>query len=191
MKVILATTSPYRVAALKATGIQFEARGSNVDENVAGRPDSPEELVKLLSKLKAEAVAKDCLDSLVIGMDSVAYFRGKILEKPHSKEEAFDRLDKMSGGAYEFYTGITMIDTKRKKMTQRVVMSVVQFRHIYPEEIRAYLEQDPNFDKYAHGYDPLGHLSASFIKHLGGDPHNVLQGIPLATIVPMIKEALR
>jgi septum formation protein len=191
MKVILATTSPYRVAALKATGMPFEARGSNVEEYFDGRPDSPEELVKCLSKMKAEAVAKDCIDSLVIGMDSVAYFQGKILEKPRSKEEAFDRLNRMSGNAYEFYTGVTMIDTKRKKMAQQVVMTVVEFRHIYPDEIRAYLEQDTAFNTYSHGYDPLGHLSASFIKRLGGDPHNVLQGIPLSTIVPMIKEALR
>jgi septum formation protein len=190
MKIILATTSPYRIAAFKATGIPFESRGSDVDERFDDRPSLPEELVKLLSRMKAEAVAKDCIDSLVIGLDSVVLFQGKILEKPGSKEEAFERLTKMSGNAYEYYTGITMIDTRGRPMVQRVVMTVVQLRHIYSDEIRAYLEQDPEFGTHAHGYNPGRYLSSSFIKHAGGEPSN-LKGIPLATMVPMIREATR
>jgi len=66
----------------------------------------------------------------------------------------------------------------------------VQLRHIYPEEIRAYLEQDPEFNTHAHGYNPGRYLSSSFIKRAGGEPSN-LKGVPLATLVPMIREALR
>ncbi len=81
VKIILATTSPYRKEAFGFLGIDFETEGSKVDESKVER-NNPKELVKQLSKLKAEAIAKNHPDAIVIGMDSVGYFNGKILEKP-------------------------------------------------------------------------------------------------------------
>lgn len=188
MKIILATASPHRIEAMKFTGIPFEAIGSNVEEKFEGRPNSPEEIVRHLSKLKAEAVAKNCVDSLVIGMDSVGYFRGNILEKPKSYEEAFERLRKLSGNKHEFYTGITMINTKTKKICQEVVLTRAEIRKLTDEEIKKYLDEDKRYKTFALGYDPYAHSSASFIKHLEGDPMNIQQGIPLAKIIEMIRE---
>src|SRR3989338_3388652 len=109
-KIILATTSPYRIEALKFLGIDFEAEGSKVDESQAERKN-PEELIKTLSKLKAEAVAKNHSDAIIICMDSIGCFNDKILEKPKSKEDAFERLKSLSGNKFEFYTGIHIINT--------------------------------------------------------------------------------
>lgn len=190
MKIILATTSPYRIEAMKLTGIPFEAKASNVEEKFDGRPNNPEELVKHLSKLKAEAVAKDSPNSLVIGMDTIIFFEGKILEKPKSYEEAFERLKEYSSGKkQELHTGITLINTKTKEIRQEVVKSSVNFREITEEEIKRYLGEDSRYNTYAFGYDPLGHSSSTFIQNLEGDPNNILRGIPTAKIVEMIKEA--
>jgi len=73
MKIILATTSPYRIEAFKFLEIDFTAEGSKVDESQVER-NNPEDLVRELSKLKAEAVAKNHKDAIVIGMDSAGYF---------------------------------------------------------------------------------------------------------------------
>ena len=188
-KIILATTSPYRIDAMKFTGIPFEAVGSDVEEKFEGRPDKPEELVKQLSKLKAEAVAKNFDDALVIGFDSVAYFEGRILEKPKSYEEAFSRLKMLSGNSHEFYTGITLINAKTNKIIQETVKTKIDFRNLSEEEIEKYIEEDKFHNKYASGYDPLANRSATFIKKFEGDPHNILRGIPLATVIKMIEEA--
>jgi len=188
MNIVLATTSPYRIAAMKDTGMPFEAKSSKVEEYFEGRPTEPKQLVKVLSKLKAEAVAKDCPNSLVIGMDSIGYFNGKILEKVKSYEEAFERLKSMSGSSYDFYTGLTVIDTKTKKIKQKLAITHVKMRKITDDEIKRYLEQDPKYNTYAHGYDPWGHLSSTFIKSISGDPKNILTGIPLATIFQMINK---
>lgn len=185
--IILATTSPYRREIFKYLGIPFEAEGSNVDESQMER-DNPEELVKQLSKLKAEAVAKNHSDAVVIGMDSVAYFNGKILEKPKSKEEAFQRLKAFSGNRHQFYTGIYMINTATGKTLSRIVITDVFIREISEEEISKYLDEDPRFNTYALGYDPLKHISSSFIKRIEGSYYNLLGGIPLETIVEMLKE---
>jgi len=186
-KIILATTSPYRRETFGYLGIDFETEGSNVDESQLERND-PEELVKQLSKLKAEAVTKNHSDAIVIGMDSVTYFNGQIFEKPKSKEEDFQRLKTLSGKNHQFYTGIHMINTSSGKTLSRVVKTNVFMRKLSEEEINRYLNEDPNFNTYALGYDPVKHYSASFVQKIEGSYYNLLGGIPLETIVEMLKE---
>lgn len=186
-KIILATTSPYRRETFGYLGIDFEVEGSNVDESQVER-NNPEELVKQLSKLKAEAVAKNHPDAIVIGMDSVTCFNGKILEKPKSREEDFQRLRALSGNQHQFYTGIHMINTASNKVNSKVVKTEVFMRNLSGEEINKYLNEDPNFNTYALGYDPVKHVSASFVKRIEGSYYNLLGGIPLETIVEMLPE---
>ncbi len=187
MKIILATASPYRKEIFESLGIPFETEGSNVDESQLERND-PKELVRELSKLKAEAVAKNHTDAIVIGFDSIGFFNGSILEKPKSKEEGFRRLRALSSKKYQFYTGVHMINTILGKTFSEVVTTDVFMREVSEEEINKYLEEDPNFNTYALGYDPVKHISASFVKRIEGSYYNVLGGIPLETTVEMLKE---
>lgn len=186
-KIILATTSPYRKEAFGFLGIDFEAKGSNVDESQIER-NNPEELVKKLSKLKVEAVAKNHPDAIVIGMDSVGFFNGKILEKPKSKEEAFQRLKSLSGNNHQFYTGIYIINGTSNKVISRVVKTEVFMRDLSEKEINKYLDEDPHFNTYALGYDPLGHSSSAFVQRIEGSYNNLLRGIPLEIIIEMLSE---
>lgn len=186
-KIILATTSPYRKAAFKFLGIDFQAEGSNVDESQAKR-DNHEELVKMLSKLKAMAVAKNHQDSIVIGMDSVGFFDGHVLEKPKSREEAFQRLTSLSGNNHQFYTGIFMINTASQKEVSRVVKTEVFVRELSGAEINKYLDEDPHFNTYALGYDPLEHSSSTFVERIEGSYNNLTRGIPLEEVVKMLNE---
>lgn len=186
-KIILATTSLYRKETFGYLGIDFESEGSDVDEAQLKR-NEPEELVKQLSKLKAEAVAKNHSDTIVIGMDSVTYFNGQILEKPKSKEEDFQRLKALSGNNHQFYTGIHMINTGSGKVLSKIVKTDILMRELSEEEINKYLDEDPNFNTYALGYDPVKHYSASFVKKIEGSYYNLLGGIPLEMIVETLKE---
>ena len=186
-KIILATTSPYRRETFGYLGIPFEAEGSNVDESQVER-NNPEELVKQLSRLKAEAVAKNHSDAIVIGMDSVTYFNDQILEKPKSKEEDFQRLKVLSENRHQFYTGVHIINTASGKTLSKVVITDVFMRELSEEEINKYLEEDPHFNTYALGYDPVKHISSSFVKRIEGSYYNLLGGIPLETIIEMLRE---
>jgi len=186
-KIILATTSPYRKEVFGYLGIPFEAEGSNLDESQAER-NNPEELVKTLSKLKTDSVAKNHLDAIVIGLDSVGFFEGKILEKPKSKEEAFQRLRSLSGKKYDFYTGVYMVNTSTQKSITRVVKTEVFMRKLSDSEINRYSDQDPNYNKYAHGYDIKNYASSTFPAKLVGSYTNALMGIPVEVIIEMLPE---
>ncbi len=184
-KIILATTSPSRKEAFKSLGVDFILEGSNVDESKINR-DKPEELVKELSKLKAEAVAQNYKDAIVIGMDSVGYYGNKILEKPKSKEEAFQRLTILSGNNHQFYTGVHIINTINRETVSRVVKTEVFLRDLLEKEIEFYLDQDKFFNTYALGYDPLGNYSSTFVKRIEGSYNNFIKGIPLEVIGEMM-----
>ena len=187
-KIILATTSPYRQQAFKMLGINFEAIGSDVDECFEGRPEKPEELVLELAKLKAEAVAEKCEEGIVIGFDSIGYFEGEVLEKPKSREEAFERLKKLSGKDHLFFTGIYMIDISGGKVLRKVVETKVKMRKFSEKEIEHYLNLDDKTNTYALGYDPLEKYSSTFVESIEGSYNNLTRGIPLETIMGMLNE---
>lgn len=187
-QIILATSSPYRQEAFRFLDLDFITQGSNVDESFDERPDFPEELVFHLAKLKAKAVAKNYDAGFVIGFDSVGYFNGNILEKPKSREEAFQRLKSLSGNTYEFLTGIFIIDLETKKEISKVITTKIKMRKITDIEINKYLDQDPNFKTYSVGYDSLGHYSSTFVMEINGSYNNFLRGIPLETIIEMLVE---
>ena len=108
-KIILATGSAPRKEAFEFLDVPFIAEESDIDEYFEERPQDPEELVQQLAKLKAEAVAKNHKEGIVIGFDSVGFFKDKILEKPKSREEAFNRLKGLSGDKYDFITGFLLL----------------------------------------------------------------------------------
>lgn len=188
MKIILATTSPYRKQAFQMLDIDFAAEGSEVDEDFDGRPSEPDKLVASLAKLKAEAVAKNHSDGVVIGFDSVGWFNGQVLEKPGSRKEAFDRLKSLSGNDFQFFTGVHAINVSSGKVLTQVVKTETTMRNISESEIEKYLGQDPNYGTYALGYDPLGTYGSTFIESINGSYNNILRGIPLETVVEMLKE---
>jgi septum formation protein len=185
-KIILATSSPSRKEAFSFLGLDFDAKDSNVDEYFEGRPDSPEELVLHLARLKAEAIAKEYKKEIIIGFDTVGSFKDKILEKPKSRKEAFERLRLLSGNTHLFYTGIHMINLESGKTISKVVITKVKVRNLKDFEIERYLNQDSKFNTYALGFDPLGHYSSTFVREIEGSYNNMTRGIPLEIVVEML-----
>jgi len=189
VKIILATASPYRQEAFKFLGLDFIAEASKVDEYTDSRPKDPDNLVKYLAKLKAGAVAKNHSEGIVVGFDSIGYFEDSILEKPKSREEGFARLQMISGKNFQFCTGVHVINVPDGQTFSRVVKTEVSMRELSDNEINKYLDQDPNFNTYALGFDPLGHYSSTFISNIEGSYNNLLRGIPLEVIVEMLSSA--
>ena len=93
-KIILASGSPRRRELLEQIGIPFEVVTSNAAEVTSAV--QPDEIVKELSKIKAEAVKQLCKekgetyqDAVILGADTIVYHNGKVLGKPKSEEDAY------------------------------------------------------------------------------------------------------
>jgi len=189
-KIILATASKHRIEGFKHLGLEFLSEKSNIEEHIDGRPDDPEELVKCLSRLKAEAVKKNHPDGIVMGFDSVGYFEGQILEKPQSREEAFDRLSKLSGKDHEFITGVHMINIKNRTQLQRVVSTHITFRDLLEESIDRYLNDSEDYRTRALGYSPFTGISSTFPRLITGNFSNLAYGIPLDNVIEMYERLI-
>lgn len=187
-KIILATTSPHRIQSFAALGIEFTSEASNVDEYHENRPKDAKELVQYLAALKGEAVAENHAAGIIIGFDSVGCLGSEILEKPLSREEAFDRLQRLSGKTFYFYTGIWMKNTASGLIQQKLAETKIVMRAINDQEIRKYLHQDSKYNTYAVGFDPISHYSSTFVESIQGSYNNFLRGIPLEVIVEMLQK---
>ena len=82
--VILASASPRRQELLKNIFEEFEIMPADIDESV---DDSiaVEERPELIARKKAEHIAKDHPDSLVIGCDTAVIADGEMLGKPSDR----------------------------------------------------------------------------------------------------------
>lgn len=189
-RIVLASGSPYRKSAFEFLKIPFECIVSDVDESVVSR-ERPESLVPCLAKMKAEAVAGRLEElgesAVVIGMDSVGFMNGVVLEKPKSKSQAFLRLKAMSGNSIQFFTGVHVIDMASGVPASKVVKTGASLRMLSDKEIERYLETDPNYMTYALGVDFLSGIGATFVRELSGSHNNILYGCPIEEIPRLLK----
>src|SRR5690554_1496796 len=106
-QVILASGSPYRRQLLDRLGLPYSAQAPDVDETPS-RDESPDAYVERIAREKAEALAGEHPDALIIGSDQAAVIDGHILGKPRTKARAQAQLIRASGRTVEFLTGIAL-----------------------------------------------------------------------------------
>lgn len=181
MEIILASGSPRRRELLNTLGLSFTvhpARGEEMAPLGAG----PEEIVKALSKAKAEEVAREFPDNLIIAADTIVYLDGRVLGKPKDEDDAKAMLSKLSGRAHEVYTGVTVISGD--KTICEAECTKVFFREVSVEEIDSYVASGDPMDK-AGAYGIQG-KAALMVERLEGDYFNVM-GLPLCRLGKMLR----
>src|SRR3990170_8723302 len=109
LKLILASSSPYRRELLERLKIPFEVIAPEVDET-PHPGEMPEKLVERLAVEKAQKIAGQMPGALVIGSDQVAIYNGRIVGKPHSHDKAVEQLQSASGRAVTLYTGLALVN---------------------------------------------------------------------------------
>ena len=151
-------------------------------EETAPEGLGPEELVKALSAAKAREVAALCgEDDVIVGADTIVWFRDRVYGKPHSPEEAAAMLGELSGQTHQVFTGVTVIRGARE--ISEAEMSYVHFRRLSEREIAAYVATGEPMDK-AGAYGAQG-KAALFVRGIDGDFFNVM-GLPLCRLGRML-----
>ena len=180
--IVLASASPRRSELMHMLGFADVIIHPAEGEEQPPRGASPEETVKALSHAKAKEVAAlfdD--DTLVIAADTIVWLDGEILGKPHSEEQAFCMLRKLSGRDHEVYTGVTVLDAEGELCEAE--RSAVHFRELSDEEIRRYIATGEPMDK-AGAYGAQGR-GALFVRAIEGDFFNVM-GLPVCRLGQML-----
>ncbi len=171
---------------MRNAGLRFEVLVSHVDEEAiqAAKPElTPAELVVELAQAKAQAVAAQVSDALVIAADSMFLFDGSLYGKPLDPEVARERLSRMQSKFGELITGHAVIDTNTGICYSAVASAIVQFSEMSETEISAYLAS--NEPLHVAGNFTLDGLGAAFIEQVSGDPAAVV-GLSLNTLRKLI-----
>ncbi len=178
---VLASASIARRKLLIEAGIQPFVYPSNFDEDQVKIRD-PQQLVQVLAKGKAEAVAPQFPRALVLGCDSVLAVDGMIYGKPESEAEAIARWQQMRGGTGELYTGYALIAPGREALVN-YRMTRVFFANVSNEEIEAYIATgEPMHCAGAFATDGKGSM---FVEKIEGCHTNVV-----GLSVPMLRHMM-
>jgi septum formation protein len=183
-KLILASASPRRRELLEKLGLPFVVEVSDFEENMSLKL-RPKDLVTQFAVGKAEAVGIKHSDAVVIGVDTVVEFQGKVIGKPYTGDKAKKILKQLSGKTHRVYSGYCVIDSKTGKRFVRAISTKVTFRKLSSAEIDRYVAtKEPLL--VAGAYMIQGG-AASFVTKVEGDYLNIV-GFSLAYIVEVLKE---
>jgi len=205
----LASTSPARLALLRAAGVEPVLISPGVDEEAAvaraeeaaGRVLTASETVSLLARAKAEAVLDVTvdgrpLDGLVLGGDSAFEFDGEVHGKPHEPALALDRWRRMAEvGRGTLWSGHWLIDHRGGSPRADASFpsggagavasaDLVFADDLEPEELAAYVETGEPLE-VAGAFTIDGRASA-FITHIEGTPSAVV-----GLSVPVLRSLVR
>jgi len=182
-KLILASTSPRRLALLAQIGIVPDAVFSpRIDESPLPG-ETPRLLVQRLARAKAEAGASAFPGCFILGADTAVAAGRRVLPKAGTEAEAHACLDLLSGRRHRVLSGVVLLAPDGQR-AERLVQSVVAFGRLTPEQKAAYLATGEWRDK-AGGYAIQGR-AAAFVRFLSGSYSGVV-GLPLFETAQLLR----
>lgn len=183
MKIILASSSPYRRELLERLDLQFEALAPDVDETPLDQ-ETAGQLAQRLACLKARTIAERHAGALVIGSDQVAECRGRLLGKPGSKSRALEQLEFMRGAEVIFHTAVAV--ARDQQVQCEVVPTVVQMRELSTEQLLRYIERELPLDCAGAFKSERGGIA--LLQRLSSDDPTALVGLPLIASIRLLEQ---
>lgn len=186
MRILLASTSPFRRALLERLNLAFDCIPPGTDETP--RPgEAPGTLVMRLAHAKAAAVASRYPQSLVIGSDQVAAVDGTILGKPGDHAHAVEQLRQLSGKRVLFHTGLCVAAPHQGLHHEHTDLTRVQFRALNSTEIERYLRAERPYQ--CAGSFKSEALGISLFERIETEDPTALIGLPLIAVCRFLRLA--
>lgn len=183
MKLVLASTSKIKNEILNKVGMKH----SNVKSTFEEVSNNKEDVYEYVKELAYGKACNACMDdkSIILGLDTVVYVNGKILEKPKSIEEAKQNLKICSSNTSYVITGIALINKYNNQIINDYAETKVILNDICDEDIEYYIENEPDV-MYASGF-VIETIASNFIKKIDGSFYNIL-GVPVEKIYEYLRD---
>lgn len=184
MKVVLSSTSKQKNDILNTVHIKHGQIAGDFEEKQE-KGENVYHYVKRLSLGKAKSILGKCKDSIVIGLDTVCFVKGKILEKPKDENEAREHIRLCSNAKTDVITGVAIINQKTGEIFNNFAKTSVKMRKISEKDINYYINNEKDW-KYASGFI-IETVLSNFIKEIKGSYYNIL-GVPVELIYDVINK---
>ena len=182
MRLILASSSPYRKEMLLRLGIPFECISPDIDETPLPQ-EAPAALAQRLSEEKARAVSRHHPDAIIIGSDQVATLDGQPIGKPGTFERAKKQLETLSGKTVEFHSALCVTGPGRTDTAD--IVTVCTFKALTALEIDTYLQKERPFDTA--GSAKAEGLGIALMETMHSDDPTAIVGLPLIALSRMLR----
>lgn len=184
IKLILASSSPYRKALLQRLDIPFSCRSPEIDESPLTE-ETPEQQVLRLAHTKAARIGEQDPDALVIGSDQLAVLDDCVLGKPGNQDNARRQLQQMSNKPVQFLTAICLLNTATGAKQLSCVRDTVYFRSLSTQQIDRYLVREQPFQ--CAGSFKSEAMGITLIEKIDSSDPTALIGLPLITLTEMLQ----
>ncbi len=181
---VLASRSPYRRELLARLGLEFECHSPGVDERALESPGlEPRALAARLARAKAEAVAAEHPQAVVIGSDQVCAFEGRCYGKPGSLEAAAERLLAMAGREHQLVTSVCVLGPL--ECVEFTEVARMTLRPLTREQALRYVERDRT-EEVAGGYK-LESLGIALFEAIECRDYTAIIGLPLMRLAQVLQ----
>ena len=179
--IILGSNSPRRKELLAGLDIEFTVDTGNNFEEVYDPATPIESIPEVLSEGKSYGFHRELDDNeILITSDTLVLCGDRVMGKPHSREEAIDMLQCLSGRGHKVITAITLRDNK--KCITSSDTAIVYFKELSISEIEYYIDNYKPYDKAGAygiqewiGYAGIGKIEGSYFTIMGLPVHQVYQ----------------
>ncbi|QDV18829.1 Maf-like protein YceF [Gimesia panareensis] len=186
MKLILASTSPYRASQLERLGLAFEQQDPQVDEEILKQAGlAPADLAEQLALEKARAIHKRFPEALVIGGDQLVSFEDTILGKPGSNARAVQQLLQLQGKTHELITAIAVLGPAFEET--HINHTQLTMRQLDETALQRYVEFDEPWN--CAGAYKLESRGITLFESIQSSDHSAITGLPLIELTSLLTRA--
>lgn len=176
MQLILASTSPYRKQQLESLGINFRAIAPFAnEEELKTKHPATADLALFLAKEKALSLRAQYPKEWILGADQLVSFKGDLLGKPKTRENACKILGRLQDDTHELVTSFYL--SGEQTHFSHTDITKLKMRRLTPEEIESYVEQDDPLD--CAGSYKLEKRGIALFEKIESEDFSAIQGLPL------------
>lgn len=187
-EVILASSSQTRKDLMNRLGLEYRCISPDINESPQAEIHA-DDLAKRLAFEKAQVIAKDHPDAIVIGSDQVAWREHApqdFIGKPLSVENAIQQLQANSGQNVYFSTALSVQHLASGFEQTLVEHYHVKFRVLSLAEIKRYVEKDQPL--HCAGSFKCESLGISLFEHMIGQDQTTLMGMPMIQLCEILRK---
>ena len=191
MKIILASQSGVRKKILDKYNIDNEVIVSNVDEDeikqsLLAEGANPLSISKNRAEIKSIKVSKKEPDRLVLGADSVISLNDELINKPNSREEAFEILKKLNNSKHYLISSVC-ISKNGAMIWNHTDSSELKMKNLKDVELSQYLNKIETKTLLAYGVYQIEADGLELFEYVKGDRDSIM-GLPVKEIISYIEQ---
>ncbi|WP_374854525.1 nucleoside triphosphate pyrophosphatase [Acinetobacter indicus] len=186
--IILASSSQTRKELMDRLKLDYQCMTPDIDESPQGESHA-DDLAKRLAFEKAQSIAEQYPEAIVIGSDQVAWREGApdiFIGKPLSSEKAIRQLQANSDKIVYFSTALS-VQQKSSGFEQTLVEHYkVKFRKLSLDEIERYVALEQPL--HCAGSFKCESLGISLFEQMIGQDQTTLMGMPMIQLCQILRQ---